>query len=519
MVAESTLQAARERIAEIEDGATVAILGAGGGILEPDMLIEALAAHYAGTGHPRDLTLYHTLGLGNRKDRGLAPLAREGLVARAIGGHLGQTPAMARLAEQEKIEAYNLPAGVMSLLLREITGGRPGLITKIGLGTFIDPRIEGGRLNDRSTADLVEVIELTGEEWLFYPAPKFDVALIRASSADEDGNLTMQDEPSYLDVYALAAATTACGGRVIAQVKEIVPRGSLHPKQVHVPALFVHDVVEHPQQWQTYEAEQDDVFAGHERVDLAAGSFPFGSRKLIARRAATELSPGDVVNLGVGTPDGVATVLQEEGVADEVVFTVEHGIFGGVTAQGHVFGASRNHAAVVHMPDMFDLYHGGGLDAAFLGFAQVDREGNVNVSKFGGTVMGTGGFIDITQRARMVVFCGSLTASGLDVEYEDHRIHIKQEGRIQKLVDRVDQITFSGEHAQRTGQRVVIVTERAVFELRERGLTLVEIVEGTDVERDVLAQMGFEPEIADPLERMPKEIVSDGPMGLAQRWR
>lgn len=513
------LTTARRAVDEISDGATVAILGAGGGILEPDLLLQTLADRYRETGSPRGLTLVHSAGLGDRATRGLTALADAGLVRRAIGGHWGQSPAMSRLAEQEAIEAYNLPLGVLSLLLREIAGGRPGLVTKIGLGTFVDPRLDGGKLNERTTEDLVELIELAGEQWLFYKALHIDVAFVRSSVGDENGNLSFLHEPSYLDAYAVAAATRACGGTVIAQVGKVVERGGLLPKEVHVPAPVVHRIVLHDAQWQTYDGETNAAFAGTERVRFADREpMPFNQRKVIARRAAVELRRGDVINLGVGIPDGVASVLAEEDVVDEVTFTVEHGIFGGITARGHVFGASVNHDSVVPMPDMIDFYHSGGHDIAFLGFAQADRFGNVNVSKFGGTVMGTGGFIDITQPCKTVVFCGSFKARGTDIDYEDGIARVVRHGDVPKLVDHVDQITFSGEEALKRGQRVLVVTERCVFELLEQGLTLIEVAAGIDAPEDIIAHMGFEPPLASPLGEMDPAVLQDVGLALADRW-
>lgn len=504
---------------EVRDGATLGILGAGGGILEPDLLIRSLGKRFDTTTHPRELTLFHTLGLGNRTTRGLGEIARSNLIRRVVGGHFGQCLPMARLVEQELIEAYNLPLGVLGLLLREIAGGRPGLLTKIGLGTFVDPRVEGGRLNKRTTENIVEVVSLGGEEFLFYRAIPIDFAFVRGSYADPDGNVSFADEPSYLDSYELAAATHASGGRVFVQVEKVVGANTIPPKEVHIPGVLVDAVVEHRDQWQTYEAKRNPAFAGQLRIEFAGDqAMPFGPRKVIARRAACELWPGAIVNLGIGVPDGIASVLQEEGVQDRITFSIEHGIFGGVTARGALLGASMNHSAVISLPSMIDFYHSGGLDITCLGFAQIDRLGNVNVSKFNNTIMGSGGFIDITQFCPTIILCGTFTAGDLEVQYDKHQFRIVKEGRIRKFVQAVDQITFNGKRAQSLGQRVIVVTERAVFELLPRGLTLMEVVEGANVESDILAQMEFAPAIADPLTNVSTEVTTESTLGLASRW-
>ncbi|HEY5333273.1 MAG TPA: CoA-transferase [Solirubrobacterales bacterium] len=511
---------ADEALATIEDGQTVGILGAGGGLLEPDLLIRALGERFDSTGSPTNLTLVHSTGLGDRRERGMTPLARAGMIDRVVAGHWGQTPAMSRLAEAEEIEAYNLPLGVMTQLHRAAAAGSPGVVTRVGLGTFVDPRFGGGRMNERATEDLVELVELGGEEFLSYRTHPLDVALIRGWEADQSGSISLVGEPMLLDVYALATAAHANGGKVIAQVKRVRPADEpLPPGMVTVPGLFVDIVVEHPGQWQTYAGESNPGFAGTERIVLA-GEAPMelSDRKVVARRTAQLLEPGSIGAVGVGMPDGVGRVLAEEGCEDEVTLTVEHGIIGGVTERGAIFGASVNFQAMIPAPDMIDFFHSGGLDFAVLGFAQIDRHGNVNVSKFGGTVMGSGGFIDISQGARKAIFCGTFTAGGLDVAVEDGRLALKAEGRTEKFVADVDQITFSGPESLRQGQVTAVVTERAVFELRPEGLTLIEIAPGVDLERDVIAHMGFTPPLAAEMAEMDPALFRPGPIGLAERW-
>lgn len=510
---------AEEAVARVRDGDTLAVVGSGGGLLEPDLLLRALGRRFEETGHPRDLTLVHAFGIGDRAQRGLTPLARPGLLRRVVAGHWGQTRPMAELAERGAIEAYNLPLGIMTLLHRELAGGRPGLITEIGLGTFVDPRVEGGRMNDRTTEDIVEVISLGGREYLWYKPYRIDVAFIRGSRADPDGYLTLGDEAFYLDSLALAGAARASGGMVVAQVKHVVPNGTLRPKEVKVPGVLVDHVVEHPEQWQSYESEHDDVYAGLRRTEMAgaATTMRLDARKVIARRAVLTLEPGMVANLGVGVPDGVGTVLAEEGCDDLVTLTFEHGIFGGVSAPGIVFGAARNHRAVVDAPDAIDFYHGGGLDRAFLGFAELDKVGNANVSKYNGTVMGSGGFPDIAQSARTVAFCGTLTTGGFAAEVAGGSVRVTREGSIHKFVRQVGQVTFNGSVALQRGHRVLVVTERAVLELSADGWRLVEVAPGWRAD-DIRSVVDIDLLASPALREMDAAIFAAEPMGLRQRW-
>jgi len=490
-----------EAVGQIPDDATLAIAGSGGGVLEPDALIKALADRYANEGAPRGLTIVHSMGLGDKASRGMSYLADPGLVARVIGGHIGNSRRMGELIRTNQIEAYNLPLGVLSQLFRDTAAGRPGLLTTTGLGTFVDPRLSGGSLNDRSTDRLVEVMTIDRTEYLFYKAINIDFAFVRGSCADALGNIAYDDEPSYLDTLETCmAAYRGRGslpgpGKAFVQVKSVSSE-RFHPKRVHIPAILVTGVVEHPEQWQTYVSERNDAFAGDVRITDFPPT-PFGYRKVIARRAAQYVQAGDVVNLGVGVPDGVASVLQETGMIDHIAMTNEHGVIGGVTSLGMTFGASSNYDSLLTMPNIIDLYQGGLLDIAFLGFAQVDRLGNVNVSMYNGEIMGAGGFIDITQNVRRVVFCGSLSASGLKVDFHDGQLRIITEGTVNKLVDAVEHITFSGEQAMQRGQEVYLVTERAVFHLTTGGWIVDEIAPGIDVERDLRRLCEFEIDVDD----------------------
>lgn len=487
----------------VNDADTLFVGGSGGGIQEPTTLLRALAERFHATGGPHDLTVWHCSGIGDRAGGGLAYLADERLVRRVIGAHWGMSPEMAALAVESKIEAYNLPQGAISQLLRETAGRRPGLVTPIGLGTFVDPRLDGGKLNARTTEDIVDLVEVGGQEALLYRAPHIDVAFIRATTADEFGNLTLEHEAALLEVLALAQATRARGGTVVAQVKYLAARGTLHPHQVRVPGVVVDAVVVDPEQRQTSLRDNDPSFSGGVRVPLQAlPSLPAGPRRVVARRAAAEIRAGDVVNLGVGMPDGVALTAAETGLLDDIAFAVEQGHVGGIPAGGIEFGAVHNAAASLDAPAQFDFFDGGGLDVAFLGMAQVDRHGNVNVSRYGGLLSGCGGFINITQGTHRVVFCGTFTAGGLDVAVRDGAINVRTEGKAHKFVTDVEHVTFSGDRARRLGQEVLYVTERAVFKLTEEGLQLIEIAPGADIERDVLARMEFQPIVDTPPQLM-----------------
>jgi propionate CoA-transferase len=518
----SKVISARQAIDLIKSGDTLAIHGAGGGNVEPDLLIRTLAEKFEETGQPRDLTLFHVSGLGDWKSTGLNLLTGEGLVRRNIGGHYGMSPKYAQLILDNKIEAYNWPQGVMSQWLREVAAGRPGLVTHIGLQTFIDPRIEGGRLNARTTEDLIEVISLAGREWLLYRRLPLHVCFIRGTTADEKGNLTLEHEPAFLEVLPMAMATRNSGGIVIAQVKRLAKAGSLHPKMVKVPHTLVDHIVVHPDQWQSVEREYDPALSGEVRVPISSlPPMELDERKVIARRAALEIAalPRAVLNMGVGMPDGIARVAAEEGIEGQMTATIEQGITGGIPAPGVIFGMSSNPEAIIDQGYQFDFYDGGGLDLAFLGLAEADARGNVNVSKFQGRMPGVGGFVNISQGARAVVFCGTFTAGGLEVEVGEGRLRIRKEGRFRKFVQRVEQITFSGEYAAAHGQRVQFITERAVLVITREGLVVTEAAPGVDLERDVLGQMAFRPRVSPELKTMDARIFRDALMGLGKRGR
>lgn len=497
---------------------TVAIGGSGGGLMEPDLLLRTLGEAYEQGTLAGDLTLVHTTGIGDREGGGMDRLARPGLARRVIAGNWGMAPRMSQMVTENQFEAYNFPQGVMSQLFREIAGGRPGLVTHVGLGTFCDPRLEGGRLNDVTTEELVEVVTLRGQEWLFYPAFGLDVCLIRATVADERGNLSLDEEGANLEMLSAAQATRNSGGLVIAQVKRVAAGGSIPPRSVAVPGICVDVVMVHPEQRQLVTHDYNPAFSGQHKQALSHFEpFPLDQRKVVARRALAEIRDDDVVNLGVGIADGVAAVAAEEGWSDLFTLTIEQGLVGGVPARGVIFGVSTNPTAVLDQPYQFDFYDGGGLDITFLGFAQIDGLGNVNVSKFDKRVVGTGGFVNISQNASTVVFCGTFTAGGLRAVPHDGRLDVEIEGKHHKFVDEVEQITFSAQQARLRGQKVLYVTERAVFELGAAGLVLVEIAPGIDVQTDVLDELPGPVEIAEPLAEMDTALFTDAPLGAA--WR
>ncbi|CAD5375153.1 Acetate CoA-transferase YdiF [Rubrivivax sp. A210] len=496
----------------IRDGDTVALMGGGGGLMEATCLFQAVERRFQATEHPRHLTVVHALGIGDKGERGLNCFAHEGLVRKVIGGHWVWSPRMQQLARDEKIAAYILPGGVSSQLLREIGGGRPGLITHVGLGTVCDPRHGGGRMNASATEDLAEVMTLDGREYLRYKPYAVNVALVRASAADEDGNISFEHEAANLDATAIALAARASGGKVIVQVRERRPRGALKAREVRIPAAWVDAVVVDEQQRTSYDIPFDAALSGEltgmARAEADAHAArqpeePFSERQAVARRAACELVEGAVVNYGVGVPDAVAKLVARRGELDRIYQTIEHGTYGGSLLDGVLFGYARNASAMLDAPTQFDFYAAGGLDIAMLGFGEFDAEGNVNVSRLGGLTVGPGGFIDIAQNARKVVFCGTFAAKGLKLATGDGRLRVLQQGSVRKAVRQVEQITFSGPQALRRGQQVLFFTERANFRLTPAGVELFEIAPGVALQRDVLDQMDFTPLLAAEIAVMP----------------
>ncbi|PRD68715.1 acyl CoA:acetate/3-ketoacid CoA transferase [Malikia spinosa] len=511
----SKIVTAEQAIGLIHDGDTLVCSGFGV-VGVPDELLLALQQRFEATQSPRDLTLIFGGGPGDGKEQGINRIAIDGLIQRAIGGHWGLVPKLGAMAMENRIEAWNLPLGVISHLYRDIAAGLPGNVSRVGLGTFVDPRLQGGKVNARTTEDLVSVIELAGQELLFYRVPKPQVAFIRASISDPDGNLSIEREALAQDTLAIATAVKNSGGIVIAQVEYLCERASLPARQVKVPGILVDCVVQARPEYhmQTYGTGYHPALSGQMRVPLdALPPMPFDERKIIARRAAFELMPNAVVNLGIGMPEGVADIANEERLLSYMTLTAEPGVVGGVPGSGLNFGSSTNATAQLDMNQQFDFYDGGGLDLAVLGLAECDARGNINVSRFGPKLAGAGGFINITQNSRTVVFIGTFSAGGLKVAVQQGQLTILQEGKHRKFVEAIEQVTFSGEYAARLGKRVLYVTERCVFALTPEGLELIEIAPGIDLERDILSQMAFRPIVRQPV-LMDARIFRPEPMGL-----
>jgi propionate CoA-transferase len=503
----------------IPSGSTIMVTGITLGGFAEEAAVE-IEKSFLEKGRPKDLTFYFQSGVGNRKDTGLAHVAHEGLLKRAVGGHLlGCGPAMVSLCREDKAEIYNLPQGVLSTMCRYIAAKKPGVITKIGLKTMMDPRHGGGKMNKRAAAaeDLVELITIHGEEWLLYNIPRIDVALIRGTVADEKGNVSIYKEGYQVGQLAAAEAARACGGIVICQVERIVKAGTLKPKDVKVPGILVDYVYEGKPEyhWQTAATQYNPVFSGEVRIPL--DSIPLeklSARKVIARRAAMELTPGDILNLGVGIPEAISSVAAEEGVDSLFTMTTEAGGVGGIPASGHDFGCCWNAEATLEMADQFDMYDGGSLDFGSLGCLQIAPDGSVNASMRDGGGIGVGGFMNVAGGARKIVFATTFTGGakqgeGPKFEFKDGRLTILSEGNERKFVKEIEQITFSGEVAAAEGREILFVTERAVFKLVKGGLLLTEIAPGVDLEKDLLANMDFPPIIAAEVKRMPAGIFNE----------
>jgi propionate CoA-transferase len=510
---------AEDAIAIVQDEDVLATSGYGGNGT-PDQLIVSLERRFLETGSPTDLTLVFAGGQGDGKKKGLNHLGHTGLLRRVIGGHYGLIPEIEKLAVENKIEAYNIPEGVITHLYRDIASGKPGTLSRVGLGTFVDPREEGGKVNDITTENIVELVELGGKQALFYKAFPINVAFIRGTTADPDGNVTMERESLLLENLSMAIAAKNSGGYVICQVERIAQEGSLDSRQVKIPGVMVDCVVvaESEHHMQTYGTQYNPAYSGEVRIPpQTLDRMELDERKIIARRAALELAPNSVINLGIGLPDCVGSIAGEEKIQDLITLTVDPGVIGGVPMGGLDFGAAVNCQAVIDHGSQFDFIDGGGLDSAYLGMAQADKSGNVNASRFGRRLAGCGGFINISQNSQKVIFLSTFSSSGLEIELNDGRERIVKEGKIVKFVDRVGQITFSGKFAAENDQEVLYITERCVFRLTESGLELTEVAPGIDIEADILEKMPFAPEVRDPIE-MDGSIFRQESMGLRSRF-
>lgn len=500
----------------IRDGDCVFFGGSGGGHVVPEAVIEALGDRYRQTASPIGITAASVVSIGDWETTGFNHLALPGLLKRVVTAGFNNCPKIAALAIDDEIEAYTLPQGVLSQLTRDMAAGRPGLVTRTGLHTFIDPRHGGGKQSRRTTEDLVELVTIGGEEYLLFRSFAVNVAVIRGTTADEDGNVSMEEEAYVGENFSIAAAARRNGGIVIAQVKRLAAAGTLAGRDVRVPKALVDYVVVAPDQLQTYGTAYSPAYAGRLRVpDRDIRPIPFDVRKVMARRGAMELFPGAVVNLGFGVSNGISAVAAEEGFYRDLTLTVEQGVIGGIPAVGKDAGAGVNFDMLAAQPDQFDFYDGGGLDIAFLSFAEVDEDGNVNVSRYHRSINGPGGFINISQGAQRVVFSGTLTTGGLDAAPDGRgALTIRREGEVRKWVPRVGQLTFSGRYARERGQEVLFITERAVFRLEPDGIVLAEIAPGVDLASQVLAHIGFRPRIADDLRAMDGRLFTEQRMGL-----
>jgi propionate CoA-transferase len=504
-----------EAASMLRDGDTLMIGGSGSGHTVPEALIEALERRFLARGEPRQLTSVHPVGLGNRGERGASRLAHPGLLKRVVCGTLVDSPPLAQMALNKEIEAWTLPQGALSQLTREMAAGRPGLISHVGLHTFVDPRNGGGLQGAASDDKLVSLIEIEGREWLFYKPFEVDVAFLRGTTADEDGNVSMEHEAFFGDMLSMAQATKRTGGLVIVQVKRLAKRETLPPKSVKIPGMLVDAVVVEPDQPVTYQTPYDPSFTGEMRIPLEGfPCLPLDERKIIARRLAMELRVGAVCNVGSGVCTGIGLVAAEENVLHHIVLTNEQGLIGGAPAGGLDAGAARNYSAMIDMPSQFDFYDGGGIDIAFLSAVEIDAQGSVNISRFANKLIGIGGFINISQNARKMVFGGTFTAGSLVVTCEGRKLQILKEGTHRKFVSKLQQMSYNGPYARERNQTTLFVTERAVFRAIDGALELIEIAPGIDLERDVLDHMAFRPVISPDLRLMDERLFRPEPMGL-----
>jgi len=508
----------QDSISLIHSGNTIAITG-NCEMLLPDLILKALEEKYLSKGNPRNMTIiYPVIPGAHREGTGVDRFAHPGMIKRVLAGSYSvlKVRKLCDLINSNSIEAYYMPMGASWQLFRAIAGGRPGIITQVGVGSFIDPRNGEGKINLRTKEDLVTIIKIEGKEYLFYKSFPIDVAIIRGTTADEQGNISIEEEPLPSGMLDIAMASKNSGGVVIAQVKRITQVGHIHPKRVEVPGIFVDKVVVDPSQQDYF--PYNPYYTGDLRMPTSQFKpLPLNWQKVIVRRAAFELRKGQNINLGFGIAAGVPSVAFEEGIAEEVCFGVEHGHIGGIPATKDAFGAGINSLAIMDSPDIFNMYDAGGLDIAFLGMAQIDQEGNINVSSFDGKY-NLGGFLDIVWKTPKIVFCGSFKAGGFEAIIQDKKLKIIKEGQIKKLIKNVTQKTLDVKRAIKEGQSILYITERAVFDLTEKGLRLKEIAPGVELNRDIIEQMEFEPIISKNLLRMDNSLFIEDKIGLKEKF-
>ncbi len=508
----------------IEDSAVVSV-SSSSGLGCPDALLAAIGARFRETGSPRNLTTLHPIAAGDMYGiDGIDHLAQEGLLKMVFAGSYPSgpsskpSPKIWEMIRDNKVAAYNVPSGILFDMHRDVAGKRPGVLTKAGMDTFVDPRRNGCKMNDAAREDIVQLVDFAGDQWLFFPNIIPDVTIIRGTTADERGNISMEHEGAYLGVIEQALAARNNGGIVIAQVKRLTEAFSIPTQRAYVPSTLVDHVVVAPDQMQTTETVYDPAISGETRTPLSAFEpAPEGIEKIIARRAALDLAEGDIVNLGFGISALVPRVLIEEGAAGRVTWAIEQGATGGVPLTGFAFGCAANAEAIIASPYQFTFFQGGGMDVALLSFMQVDGDGSVNVSRLSSKLhvtAGCGGFVDIVNAVRKIVFCGTFTAGGLDVRVENGRLRIEKEGKAQKFVPELEHVTFSGRQGVAKSQDVVYVTERCVIQLRPEGLTVTEIAPGVDLQRDVLDRAGVPLRVADNLSSMDERLFLTGAVDL-----
>lgn len=502
-------------------------------VLYPEALTIALEKRFLATGEPKGLILWNTIGGAMGAKMGTERFGHDGFCKKVIMGYWRTAPNIVKMAVEEKFEAYNLPLGVMSHLIRAAAGRKPGIITPIGLKTFVDPRYGGCKMNSIAVDNWSEVMVIDGQEYLFFKAPKMDVCFIRGTTADPRGNVTMEKETNVLDVRAYAQAVKANGGTVICQVERLSQLRA-NPHMVKIPRFLIDYITVAPEQRSNRLEQYNPAYTGeivlskqhvkeHNEM-LIEKSKDFNSERrledwVISRRAAQELEPDAIINLGVGMPDVVAAIAQQEDITDEITFTVETGPVGGVPAASSGFGASMNPEVIMEQSHLFDSYDGGILDLAFVGAAEIDPDGSVNIGRYGSLIAGVGGFPHITQNSRKVIFMTTFRGGKeMAVEYKDGVLHIRKEGNVTKFKKSIKQINYSGVYAREMHKEVIYITERCVFEQKPSGFTITEIAPGIDIERDIFNQMEFKPLVADDLKVMEHKLFTGEILGLRSKF-